>query len=220
MSNSPAPWRSWHYILLWIIAITSLVANVLLLAGIYSFRQRARLEVARVSEILESVEIENFELPIVVDETLPLSMTVAFSDTFQVPISATIPISTNIAVRDNINVPINETVSVNRDVRVAVAILGQEIPVDIPLRADIPINLNLNVPINLDVPVQTDIPIDLLVEVPVSTEIPVDTEVPVKLDFPVTIPLDQMGFNVLLQDVKDGLNILAEILGADVSGGN
>lgn len=217
MSESRSSWRTWHYIILWIIVILSLTINVLLLAGLYSFRQRAQTEVTRVNEILDSVQLENFDLPIEVNETLPLSMTVAFSDTFQVPISATVPISTSIVVDDNLNVPINETVSINRDVRVAVVILGQEIPVDIPIRADIPIAMNLDVPIDLEVPVDTEIPIDLMVDVPVQTEIPVNTEVPIQLEFPVTIPLDQLGFNALLTEVKEGLKILGEILGADVS---
>ena len=217
MSESRSLWRTWHYIILWIIVILSLTINILLLAGLYSFRQRAQTEVTRVNEILDSVQIDNFDLPIKVDETLPLSMSVAFSDTFQVPISATVPVSTSIVVDDNLNVPINETVRIDRDVRVAAVILGQEIPVDIPIRADIPIALNLDVPVDLEVPVDTEIPINLMVDVPVQTEIPVDTEVPIQLEFPVTIPLDQLGFNALLTEVKEGLKILGEILGADVS---
>ena len=217
MSESRSLWRTWRYIILWIIVILSLTINILLLAGLYSFRQRAQTEVTRVNEILDSVQIDNFDLPIKVDETLPLSMSVAFSDTFQVPISATVPVSTSIVVDDNLNVPINETVRIDRDVRVAAVILGQEIPVDIPIRADIPIALNLDVPVDLEVPVDTEIPIDLMVDVPVQTEIPVDTEVPIQLEFPVTIPLDQLGFNALLTEVKEGLKILGEILGADVS---
>jgi hypothetical protein len=46
MSNSNSSrWRSWHYILLWLIAIASLVLNILLLAGLYNFRAQARREV-------------------------------------------------------------------------------------------------------------------------------------------------------------------------------
>jgi len=42
----------------------------------------------------------------------------------------------------------------------------------------------------------------------------VEAQVPVQLEFPVTIPLDEMGFTLLLQQVKDALRLLATFLGA------
>ena len=212
-SNSPK-WRSWHYILLWLVAIVSLVLNILLLAGLYNFRAQARQEVANVTEILDTVNIENFDLPVVVDETLPIDITVPFSDTFEVPIHETVPISMTIPIQENVSFPINDVVSINRDVTVSIVILGQPIPVDIPIRADIPISLNIDIPVDLEVPVDTTIPIDLDLKVPVDTEVAIQEEVPVKLDFPVTVPLDELGFNILLIQVKDGLRLLAELLGA------
>ena len=64
--------------------------------------------------------------------------------------------------------------------------------------------------------VEIKIPIDLLIEVPIDTEVPIAEEVPVKLAFPVTVPMDELGFNLLLVQVKDGLRLLAELLGAPV----
>jgi hypothetical protein len=213
-SNS-SRWRSWHYILLWLIAISSLIFNILLLAGLYNFRMRAQREVAEVNQILESVEIaENFELPVVVDETLAISITVPFTDNFEVPINAVVPVEMMIPINENISFPINEVVSINRDVTVSVNIAGIPIPVDIPIRADIPISLNVDVPIEMEVPVSTEIPIDLMIEVPIDTAVPIQAEVPVQLDFPVTVPLDELGFNQLLEQVKDGLRLLGEVLGA------
>jgi len=205
---------------LWLIAIASLVLNILLLAGLYNFRLQAQQEVANVTEILDTVKIENFELPIVVDEMLPIAISVPFSDTFQVPIKATVPISMTIPINENIAFPINEVVSVNRDVTVSIVILGQAIPVDIPIRTDIPISLDVDVPVNMEVPVETEIAIDLLVDVPIDTEVPINEEVPVKLAFPVTVPLDEAGFNVLLDEVRDGLRLLADVLGAPPNGAN
>ena len=213
-SNS-SKWRSWHYILLWLIAISSLIFNILLLGGLYNFRMRAQQEVADVNQILESVQIaDSFELPVVVDETLPISITVPFRDNFEVPISATIPIEIMIPIDENIAFPINDVVSINRDVTVSILILGQPIPINIPIRTDIPISLNIDVPVKLDVPVSTEIPIDLMIEVPIDTAVPIQAEVPVQLDFPVHVPLDELGFNQLLEKVKDGLLILGEVLGA------
>ena len=217
MSDSgSSKWRSWHYILLWLIVVISLTFNILLFAGLYSFRQQARQEVAQVTEILDTVNFENFELSVEVNETLPISITVPFKDTFEVPINATVPVSMTIPITENISIPINDVVSINRDVTVSIVILGAAIPVDIPIRADIPINLNIDVPIDMEVPVDTTIPIDLLVKVPVDTEVLINEEVPVKLAFPITVPLDELGFNLLLIQVKDGLRLLSELLGAPV----
>lgn len=221
MSNSNSSrWRSWHYILLWLVAIASLVLNILLFAGLYNFRQQARQEVAHVTEILDTVNIENFDLPIKIDETLPIDITVPFSDTFEVPIHETVPISMTIPIKENVSFPINDVVSISRDVTVSIMVLGVPVPVDIPIRADIPISLNIDIPVDLEVPVDTTIPIDLDIKVPVDTEVMIQEEVPVKLDFPVTVPLDELGFNILLVQVKDGLRILAEVLGAPVETGN
>ena len=214
-SNS-SRWRSWHYILLWLIVIISLTLNIFLLAGLYNFRQQARQGVAQVTEILDTVKIENFELPVEVNETLPISITVPFRDTFVVPINATVPISMIIPITENISFPISDVVGINRDVTVSIVILGAQIPVDIPIRADFPINMNIDVPIDLEVPVNTTIPIDLLVEVPVDTEVLINEEVPVKFAFPVTVPLDELGYDLLLIQVKDGLRLFAELLGAPV----
>jgi hypothetical protein len=218
-SNSPK-WRSWHYILLWLVAIVSLVLNILLLVGLYNFRLQARQEVDNVAEILDTVKIENFELPVVVDETLPIDITVPFSDTFEVAIQETVPISMMIPIKENISFPINDVVSINRDVTVSIVVLGAPIPVNIPIRTDIPISLNIDVPIDMEVPVDTSIPINLNIAVPVDTEVAIQEEVPVKLDFPVTVPLDELGFNVLLIQVKEGLQLLAELLGAPVETAN
>lgn len=213
--SNPSRWRSWHYILLWLIAISSLIFNILLVAGLYNFRLRAQQQVADVNTILENVEIaESFELPVVVDEMLPISITVPFTDNFEVPINAVVPVEMTIPINENIAFPINEVVSVNRDVTVSILILGQPIPVNIPIRTDIPISMNIDVPIQMEVPVSTEIPIDLMIEVPVDTAVPIQAEVPVQLAFPVTVPLDELGFNKLLNEVKEGLLILGEALGA------
>ena len=221
MSDSnPSRWRSWHYILLWLVVIISLLLNILLLTGLYNFRLQAQQEVSNFTEILDTVEIKNFDLPVVVDVTLPIAITVPFSDTFEGPRQATIPISVTVPIQEDLSFPINEVVSVNRDVTISIIVLGQAIPVDIPIRTDIPISLNVDIPINMEVPIDTEIPIDLLIEVPIDTEVPIEEEVPVKLAFPVTVPMDELGFNLLLVEVKDGLQLLAELLGAPVETAN
>ncbi|MFN2136958.1 MAG: hypothetical protein ACK2UK_13445 [Candidatus Promineifilaceae bacterium] len=216
--TQPARSRSWHYILLWLLVLVSLGLNAFLIYTLYNFQQQAKesvSEVTAISEILnavESVELHSLEVPISIDETLPISLTVPFKDTFTVPIQTTIPISTSIAVNENIAVPINDVVSLNRNARIFISVLGQSIPVDIPIRADIPLNMQTNVPINLEVPVNLEVPIDMVIEVPVDTEVPINAEVPVQMEFPVTIPVEDMGLNDLLVQVQEGLRLLVQML--------
>lgn len=205
---------SWHYRLLWLVALASLALNLALFAGIYSFRQRAQQEVRNASRLLNTVEIENFELPVEVDETLPISLTVPFSDTFQAPISATVPISAAIPFTDNIEVPINTVIPINTQVQVPIPVIGNVV-VPIPIVTNIPVSLTVDVPISRTIPVQLDIPVNLDVEVPVESEVKIETEVPVQLEFPVTIPFDEMGFQALLVQVQEALDGLAELLGTD-----
>jgi hypothetical protein len=101
--------RVWHYWLLWAVAILALILNVVLVASLLSFRTEAQRQVESASILLEGVELGNFDLPVEVDETLQISMTVPFSDTFTVPISATVPVSTSVLFEDEVEVPIDPT---------------------------------------------------------------------------------------------------------------
>lgn len=213
MSESNSSRRiSWHYVLLWLIVLASVGANIFLLVSLNNARQRTQQELIKVADSLDSIVLESFDLPIQISESLPISMSVPFSDTFQVPISSSIPVETTILVSDTIQVPINDVVSINRDVTVSVIILGQAIPVDIPIRFDLPVFMNVEVPVDLEVPVSTEVPVDMMVDVPISTMVPIESDVPVELSFPVTIPLDQMGLNELLVQFKQGLIDLAASL--------
>jgi len=214
--NKDTPfWKSWHYLLLWATAVSALVGALAIMAGLLAFRAQARNQVRDASSFLSQVEIEDFELPVTVDETLDLAMIVPFSDTFEVPIQATVPVSTSILFEDNLSVPINTVIPVNTTVNVPVDIpVVGRVAVPIPIFTDIPVNLNVSVPIRKEIPVRIDIPVDLLVDVPIQSSIPVNTQVPVQMEFPVTIPLDEMGFQRLLIQVQEALTLLGELLGA------
>jgi hypothetical protein len=202
---------AWHYYVLWLVALVSLALNVALIVELVQFRRQAQQEVARAGDMLDSVEVADYDLPIHVDETLPISVTVPFSDTFIVPISTTIPVSASIPFEDNINVPINTVIPVNTTVSVPVPAIGN-VTIPIPIVTNIPVNLNVNVPISRSIPVELDIPVDLTIEVPVESEVPIDAEVPVQMDFPVTLPLDEMGFQQLIQQVQQALDSLTQLL--------
>ena len=204
--------RPWHYYLLWLLALVSLALSVYLFATLFSLRQRARQEVTEARERVESMEAPEYELPVHIDETLPISFTVPFSDTFVVPISTTIPVSSSVPFSETIQVPINTVIPVNTTVSVPIPAIGN-IRVPIPIVTSIPVNLDVEVPISRTIPVDLDIPVNLTVDVPVESEVPVRTEVPVQLDFPVALPLEEMGFQDLLQEVQEALDSLSELFG-------
>lgn len=199
------------YTLLWIIAGLSLLLNVLLIAGLLLARERAAQELNRFAAELEDSRLEDVELTISVDETLPVQLTVNFNDTVRVPIRTTIPVSTTVLFEDTIEVPIRDTISIDTSVRVTarIPIINQNVPIDLPIRTDVPINLDVSVPIRTEIPVRTDIPVNLTVNVPIAAEIPIDEEIPVQLDFPVTVPLAETGVPALLDAFAAGLRRLA-----------
>lgn len=203
--------RAWHYLLLWLIVLVSLGLNAYLFLTLNNIRTQARAQVQAANERLNEVEIGEYELPIEVDETLPVSFSVPFSDTFVVPISATIPVSASVPFSETIDVPINTNIPINTTVSVPLPAIGN-IPIPIPIVTNIPVNLDVKVPISRTIPVELDIPVDLTIEVPVESEVPVDTDIPVELDFPVTIPLNEMGYDQLVQQVQAALDALIRLL--------
>lgn len=217
MSDSENISKSWHYRILWIVAVLSLVVSSVLLVGLIDFRNRARRQVEAASNVLNQIEMVDFDLPVHVDESLPISMTVPFSDTFTVPISATVPISTSVQFQDNIQVPINTIVPVNTTVNVPIEIpFVGNFDIPFPISTNIPVNLSVNVPISQTIPVDTEVPVDLLVDVPIQSVVPIDDIVPVQMDFPVTVPMDELGFQTLLEQVQEALNLLGEMLGQNL----
>lgn len=203
--------RAWHYLLLWLIVIISLGLNAYLFVTLNNIRSQARAQVEAASERLNAVEVGEYELPIEIDETLPVSFSVPFSDTFVVPISATIPVSASVPFSETIDVPINTNIPINTTVSVPLPAIGN-IPIPIPIVTNIPVNLDVQVPISRSIPVELDIPVNLTIEVPVESEVPVDTDIPVELDFPVTIPLNEMGYDQLVQQVQAALDSLLRLL--------
>ena len=203
--------RGWHYLLLWLLVLVSLGLNVFLFVTLNNIRNQARMQVAAAGERLQAVEVGAFELPVHIDETLPISFTVPFSDTFVVPISATIPVSASVPFSETIDVPINTNIPINATISVPLPAIGN-IPIPIPIVTNIPVNLDVQVPISRTIPVELDIPVDLIIEVPVESQVPIETEVPVQFDFPVTLPLEDMGLQQLIQQVQAALDSLIRLL--------
>ncbi|MFZ0548816.1 MAG: hypothetical protein WAM60_25425 [Candidatus Promineifilaceae bacterium] len=213
--KAPSMARSWHYRILWLIAILSLIFNVVLVFGLFSIRNNARRQVTAAADSLAAIQFEDYNLPVNINESLPISLTVPFSDTFVVPISQSIQVSLTVPFSDNIDVPIQEIIPINTTVEVPVTLppLGQIVRIPIPIVTNIPIDLHVQVPISRSIPIDTSIPVVFEVDVPVQSNVPIQAEIPVDMDFPVTIPLHDMGLDGLIQQIEQALRDLAESLG-------
>lgn len=126
-------------ILLWILTITSLLLNLIIINQLLRIRSVARQGVRDAIIVLEGLQGERFEYTVVVDEVIEL-------DT-DLPIDETIPVQ----IRETL--PINTTVSVPLETPFGT------LPVDVPIRTTIPINLDVPVRINQTFDIRADIPI-------------------------------------------------------------
>jgi hypothetical protein len=90
--SSPNPLSSpQYYWLLWAIALTSLLMNVALAAVLLASRAQLQSGVVTLAAALDDVTLDDIALTISIDETVPVSLTIPYSDTFRVPIRETIP---------------------------------------------------------------------------------------------------------------------------------
>jgi hypothetical protein len=154
-------YRQNGWILLVALVIVSLGLNVVLITQWLGFQRRigalqGQTERALTQAIqdLDDLQTTNVEVPIKLDETVPVRTNVPLAQTFQVPISTTIPI--------------------DQDVRTTVAVdipgLGVKVPVDV------------TVPIKMQIPVVLNVPVVLDSNVPISMTVPVSLDAPVRID--------------------------------------
>lgn len=200
------------YGLLWTIAIVSLLLNVGLIAGLMYMLNQVSRQLSAAADTVKANQISNFDIPVKVDETIPVQFTVEYKDEFNMPVDVTIPVSTSFQFKDTIVFPINETIAVDTSVAIKIPILNQPIPIEIPIKTDIPVSLNIEVPIDYTIPVETEIPVDLNLTVPIETEIPVNEAIPVQLDFPVTVPLEDTELPSFINRLAQGLHTAGERL--------
>jgi hypothetical protein len=207
--------RSWHYRILWIIAALSFIFNIVLIFGLLNVRDNARRQVTEAADSLAGVKLEPQQLSVVIDQSLAISLTVPFSDTFIVPVSQTVPVSISVLFADVVDVPIKEIIPINTIVVVPVTIpvIGSLVDLEIPIITNIPIDLDVQVPISKTIPVDTSIPVVFDVDVPVRSNVPIQAIVPVNMEIPVTVPLDKFGLDDLIGQLEQALRDLAKSLG-------
>ena len=108
-------------------------------------------------------------------------------------------------------IPIQQTFPIHAQVP-----LQQEFSV--PIQTEIPISTVVEVPIRIpvlgtyqvEVPVDTSVPIDMQVVIPVSQTVAVDTSVTLDTEVPVHLELEDLGLDVLVDQIDEALQLLEE----------
>lgn len=144
--------RRWPfaYPLLWVLVVTSLLLNVVMLRQVMLARSAAQNAVSDAIVVIDGLKDEQFTYNVVIDDTLPLQADLPINETIPVVIDQQIPIRTNVAVpvdagilgTINLNVPINTTVPINFE---------QDITIDRTF------SVNTTVPVHLDVPIELSV---------------------------------------------------------------
>ncbi|MFT7586027.1 MAG: hypothetical protein ACI9EW_002456 [Cellvibrionaceae bacterium] len=203
------------YGLLWAITILSLLLNIGLIAGAMYFLNQTSQQMTAAANLIEQNSVKNFDIPIKIDEIIPIKFTVDYKDEFNVPINTTIPVSTSVKFREVVTIAIKEVIPVDTFVEVSIQLpfpLNQSFPINIPIKTDIPVNLTIEVPLDYDIPISATIPINLDLSIPVETQIPIDEDIAVQLEFPVTVPLEDTDIPSFIDSLAQGLRSAGERL--------
>ena len=147
-ADNPLARRPIDYYGLWVIALVSLGINVYLVVSLLQARRQAAQAASTAAAAVEELRDSAIDYVVPIQQSLPVSLTVAYNQTVSVPISLTLPINTNVSV------PLDTP-------------LGT-FPINVPVNTTIPININPQVPLNLSVPISTSVPISLSVPIHLS----------------------------------------------------
>lgn len=141
--------RPLDYWLLWVIALTSLALNALLINTLLGARRQVAEAIGVVAQGLGELRAARFTYVVQVDQEVPVDLNVPIRDTLRVPIDTVVPFNTQLQV------PIE------------LPFLGTRI-VNVPVQTTVPVQLDLEVPLNLDVPISATVPVRFALPVQIS----------------------------------------------------
>ncbi len=172
------------------VSLSTLIVLLLLLNAvilIYAWRIRSQVRGLRVTVtgMLETAitDLRGFE-------RLTMHFTVRVSDK--------IPVRSLLAVRDTVDISVQTEVPIKQTVR-------SDILINTPL-------LNTKVPVSVAVPIEMTVPVDLQLPVEIDSQIPVNLDIPVQLEVPVALDLAQTELGDFIEQVRDSLVSLKELL--------
>ncbi len=137
-------------ILLWIVALTSLALNLVLLNQVLALRQAAGQAIADAVAVIDSLQGQTFSYTAVIDNSIAVDSTIPINETIPIKISQPVPIDTTVTV------PVDA------------GVMGT-INLTVPIKAQVPIDIEQNIVINQPFRIKTSVPIQL--EVPVSIRV-------------------------------------------------
>jgi hypothetical protein len=137
--------RTADYYLLWLVVIVSLGLNLYVINVLMQARRQVAQAASTAATAVGQLGAAAIDYAVPISQTLPVSFTVAYRQTFSVPISVTLPIDTQVQV--TLNTPIGD------------------FPINVPVKTTVPINLNPQVPLSLAVPVSVSVPISFTVPI-------------------------------------------------------
>jgi hypothetical protein len=148
--ETPRIRRPLDYYLLWLAVIASLALNVYLISVLLQARRQTGEAMIALGGALGGVSAASIDYAVEIRETVPVSMTLRYSEVITVPISYTLPLNTQVLV------PLRTP-------------LGT-FPINVPVFTTIPIKLTPTVPLSLAVPVSMTIPVAIDVPISVALE--------------------------------------------------
>jgi len=137
--------RPVDYYVLWVVAIVSLGLNLYVINVLVQARKQVAQAATSAASAVGQLSGAAIDYAVPISQTLPVSFTVAYKQTFTVPISVTLPIDTQVQV--TLNTPIGD------------------FPINVPVKTTVPVNLNPQVPLSLSVPVSVSVPISFTVPI-------------------------------------------------------
>jgi hypothetical protein len=140
--------RPIDYYVLWAVALVSLGINLALVNALLQARRQVAQAAGAAAAAVQQLQGTAIDYVVPINQTLPVSFTVAYQHVLTVPISMTLPIDTIVTV------PFNTP-------------LGS-FPVTVPVKTSIPINLSPQIPLDLSVPVSVTVPISFSVPIHVA----------------------------------------------------
>jgi len=136
-------------VVLTVLTLLSLTANALTMVELLWWRQYAVTEIASARTLIRGIGEETFSYVFEVDQEIPVTASIPFSQEITVPINTTVPVRTTVVVpidlaftTYNLSVPINTVFPVDMEVTVP---FSQTIDVvtTVPMDIEVPIEIVL-----------------------------------------------------------------------------
>jgi hypothetical protein len=141
--------RPLDYWLLWIVALASLILNLVIIKALLDTKQQVSAAAGIAAQSLRQLRSGSIDYTVAIDEQMPVSLTIKYAETLTVPISTSIPVQTNLTGQIS-------------------TFLGA-IPFNVPVDTSFPVNVNPSVPLNVAIPVSASVPVKM--DVPIHIDL-------------------------------------------------